>query len=780
MSSTLNHGQDQIEIEEYRDRFTRLGRDLAHTIQAEESQEHEVAYAVDFSEIYAYLFPNKTAKEFCLFDDDDLSIISVFQDQALKRLFLNKHKKHKLVLLDSYAQEWKSFLENIARQEIGDILNDVHAAFKELENIQKDGEFNRLLQKFEKGQSLRDDEKEWLADFINTNAPNVLAVCSQRNSQIINRMQELDAKNFNSLKEFLSSETIESTELVDFLESLDSNPRVNHYYEKILSDRHRHDYDNSASSHLDAIAIATVEQTNEFLRGKNIKLLLVTRSEAMHRVVEEEQQITKHEVMRQSFREEKQGYSFLRHPRTFCDFFQKEIIKEEQRIEKHKEYLGTVNVFIEACELSKDKGTMQELEQDEDFQRKFLNVRRLWKSWTRIDASLTAAEEAKASESPKSLCRPNNEIAYKILRFCGNNGTGFREFLLDRVSSLAGMWKAEHQKLGVSLQGFAAEKFPEKDELVAESRPIKGSEKYKLLNSFYSLNFYSKEANQFLRKVDSSKQPNLNLLEVLDSVDLGKELEPQANYERLLALAFILGAILGDWGLAKRYCKLAVDVFNNESEVLQFEANYFLSVCMRKERLSCKEREDAIKHLKKAIEQRKKQKNEESPRYLQEYSLQILLWHDCKCDKSNKGIPSRQEGLDLLAKSERILTEKKEQQEQLSEEDNRLKIQICNNRLYYYVDPKNKARTIEQRRAILDEFKKLRFLLKDSKEIWLQRSPIILHTLVLASWYLDGHQGVDNDEFVRLKETLSESKRLSKKERQEIERTLKIIENQDK
>src|SRR5215467_7777143 len=88
-----------------------LQRELQHAINDlhfTSDQNHTIRYAVDFSEIYAYVLPDETVQEFHLFVDESESKTDLIQRLALQRLF--DELPEKLILLAPYAIELQGFL----------------------------------------------------------------------------------------------------------------------------------------------------------------------------------------------------------------------------------------------------------------------------------------------------------------------------------------------------------------------------------------------------------------------------------------------------------------------------------------------------------------------------------------------------------------------------------------------------------------------------------------------------------------------------------------------
>lgn len=757
MFSSQNVDQQKLIIEKYASQCRVFNRDLDHIVHDNSSKDKTIRYAVDFSEIYAYMFPTKTASEFCLFEDEPIESVNILQQDALSQLFFCGEK---VILLNSYAIEWDTALAHLSQKQI----DSFSRAPKEKNKIFEDPTIQCLSRKSVKSEELTDNEREWLWKYLKEHATSLLELFLSQDANALERMQQLlNKKRFENIKDLLGEELI--IDLDD-----ETNKQRSEKLRQNRQDRRKNETDDSSivATYLDAVAMTTVEQANKILQAqnKNINLLLVTRSEAMNRLLEEEQK----DQDNMSF--------FLRHPRVFIDFFNKKHLSstEDEKLNKAKEYSFTVKAFLESVDrallkLEKSKRELGNWDWDK-LENEFNKITEIWQEWTIVGAltKVTNNDRAISSENV-ALSRPhrNDEVAYHILRLCGNDQE-FKKMQRENIERIASSWKIIHEEFGVLIQGYTSS-----NEGRINLEPITGKGTYALqtkpISHYFSLHFYSEEVQKYIDHINILEQVGwwdvINAFEDFENKD---NLNLDANYERLLAMAFILGAMLGEWRLALTYCELAIDTAEAQKEkmnILPSEALYFKAICLRKSEPppSSDDHQKAIELLEEAIILRRSimLTPKESARYLHEQGLHILILNSK--DKNIKSDYSSDKGLKLL-----------EDAENLSQGDRKLKIQIYNNRLYHYITQKR-----ENRKEIKQDYEFLKKLLQEEKESPSQYPALILHTLVEACLLLYGGADIPKKFIQILEEKVStKSKELSKSEIKDIKNTLEKYHESEK
>jgi len=91
-----------------------------------------IYYAVDFSEIYSYVLPGETFREFMPFSGESEDVAQTRQTLALKLLFFGKPQEP-LVLLRPYAIELDAFLIRSREETFFDTLKTLPYLIEETE-----------------------------------------------------------------------------------------------------------------------------------------------------------------------------------------------------------------------------------------------------------------------------------------------------------------------------------------------------------------------------------------------------------------------------------------------------------------------------------------------------------------------------------------------------------------------------------------------------------------------------------------------------------------------
>lgn len=684
----------KINIKEYTNLCKTLRHELSQVIYDRQESGLKTYYAVDFSEIYAYVFREKTAHEFVIFKDLPIGISMALQQKSLHTLF---HREPKCVVFPSYIQEWDELLTHLSREEIRSIHQNEYQIVEELKYLTEIDEFKNLVNKIQKMEKFKPEDVDSLLNFLVKNSASLVRVFFQK-SKPIERLKLLASDSL-----FQDFETFINSIDADF-QVIENKESILRKYERFLTLRNNN---SNKSCYLDSVALDTLDQVNNLLRNYGSRLILVTRSDSMQKTFELE-----HPELISS-------HSMIRHPRTFIDFYQ------HSTVDKLQQHLKTVSSFIESSRKAISRHKLFDIEYDQILRNDYEQLTQIRQSWIKASA---VSETTKSEDNTNSdfvdlvIQRPDQDSVSRLLEFIRNNESICHKLDL-KVESLEDEWKKAHQNMGVSLQAKTIDNIDDYDIKVFSTK-----RKHHLLgtttSSIYSLHFYTKEAQEFIEKYSSNI--TVNWRQIINSYNIDSTISSEADYERLLAMSFVLGNF-GEWELAKRYCDLAINTFKKSNNVTPSEAFYFLAICSRKVESSLEAYANGIENINEAIKLKKTLIKTDDPRYILErgtqiLSLNILLSSHPNIDATNK-YPYPPEGLIDL-----------ELADSLAKSGTKLKAQILNNRLYFSTELGTLHKKREETLGFISELYKL------SDELFTEKSnypPLFLDTLVWSYWVLN-------------------------------------------
>ncbi len=719
-------------------------------------QHGTIRYAVDFSEIYAYAFPEKTAKEFSLSlidepDEANIRVSELRQRLALNRLFEGTEK---VILLEPYITELRAFWARFQQQQVQSFVDQMPKLLK----ISADPKFKELsdiaIQAEQNAQPLSQADLKKIADYFEEQGEELLYCLALRDRDPISRITRL-----------FQHDRFEDLDALVDVEGLESDRTIDELYERLLARRGEEakNTDTPTASNLDAIAMALLKVANQVLRSKKIKLLLVTRSEAMHDVF--------NQISWQDLDDPNQVHpsnetdKFLRHPRIFSIYSVLDSHDPEEVLHLLEERLKTVEAFLAPID-SEGLSEFSSAQNQAHIRNCLTQIQRDWKSTKSLEETLDgAADIEKLSTHPATQQQDDKNIqrVFQLL----NNRQELKEYIFDRLKDLT---KALEQK-----HGFLSVVFPKQQAL--DAIEAEAHENIYILKAPsdvpYSLEFYSDAAKQLLSVFKAGEDYSLN--QIFQFVEQGFREEP--NYEYFLAIACVWGT-LGWWKQAETYCESAVELAKAE-DIPTHEGHFFLAICLRKstDGLSFDQQLnrclESIKHLNLAIEQKQKYLKKSDPRYLKEKGLEILRLHIDFSGKSKEATQaiktaqkslkdnlSPEKGLELLDLAERLT------------DDPLLKIQILNTRLFYYVEKRlQENHRIKNEKLIEQQYDRLLASLQSQEKDESKWHPPVLDTLAWTAWnlYASGIDSAKQRAVEWLKLALESDKPTTRRERQIIE-----------
>lgn len=660
-----------------------------------------INYAIDFSELHAYVLPEQSAQGVKAFVDDDAQVAHALQLRASQRIFRSAERKP--ILLSPYVVELEAFVRSQAKRDfiaLGDAIANAVAEYRRLRETGDLPWVESLARRVHEGGPITATEEERAQRFLEQHAVALVGILGDNSATPRKRLRALLSEGaFQDLESLVGDEFTPDLRFAEEVQrQLDvARPRAptEHHAEK-------------SSNHLDAFAIALIRDANRKLEPKKIRLRLVSRSVHMRRV-----------CAQLAVEWEGSGGNPVRHPRFFSAFHATVGNRGDDALAQLEVMRKSLEVFLQSYSSAEHNGS---LETFAAMQGKIAELKHLWRTSLGLASTLqTSAEVA-----------PSGEI--RMLSALVRTEGGLRHRLERRVVELADEMQRDYQALGLLV---GAEVNPERRGLLEEHIKSWEREDGALLGSSlhympYVLEFHSADIQAALTRSDTPFSGIAELRGGLDS-------------ERLLAMAYFFGS-WGEWAMAERYCDLALEErdfaarFSGNEDPAPggiYEAYYFKAVCIKEQARSPERLNEALKLLERA-EAAKCNDSQlpDDPRYLKEKAAIAFLWHDMvhrqpEFATSQYKMPSEGEAVDWSTQALATVQNSTERSARL------LQAQIHNN-LCYYFGGKRTAQARSLANAHLERLEHVQRCIssKDIKK-W---PPNVLDTVAWTRWNLaDGN-----------------------------------------
>ena len=578
-----------------------LDRDITSVLaNLQHPHRHRSSYAVDFSEIYSLLFPEKTADEMRVFDDDDPNVERLVQYDALQAIFFDDVARP--VLLPPYALEFRSLISRIRAGLLDDTVVQAQKAVRQIESAVALPEVQELTTLIHQDLSSPGDDEEMEAqvrrawEVFQTHAGALLLLTQDNSLEPLRRIMNL----------------LESGRFVDAPrgahgEIKPDEPVRDRWFAKLLSLRGR---EKAGASYVDATAIATLYAMNRELGDiDGSRFVIISRSTAMHSVFEVE--------YKEGLWDHAGGY-VLRHPRTFAALYRRFANEDELRVDLTLRQLSHQD-FLRAAEPRIRRDEPLAPDEADFFLDRIAAIRTDWHQ-TETLASTGLIETAKLSRVEVQTKRQQLVLALKILM----NREAFEELVSRRVSELLVGIERQHDRLNFALQTNACEA---SEEAAMDVLPHTYDDKVVLRSTRYvlpyTLQFTSEELKTWAESLRSSSEVTWDKVGFV----LDEGLRNDADYERLLAMSYLL-ANMDKWAAAEQFCERAI--LQPQIQLPRNEGHYFIAICMRMHQESPDRYHQALEHLDIAQNTKRawrKEPSYEDPRYVMEKGTQIYHWN---------------------------------------------------------------------------------------------------------------------------------------------------------
>jgi hypothetical protein len=640
-----------------------------------------VRYAIDFSELYAYVFPEESANQLKMFSDDKPATTAAVQQYVLNKLLFMSDPP--LVLLPTYAVELRSFVNFVRDHAVVKAMETAPAALQEIQSIATDEEFGRVeaLIARTRVEGLQPSEQEWreILGFLETRAPTLAQLSEAGENDPVERLSTLLRRvRFEPL-----GGLVEANAAVD-----ESNVRA---WANALEERRR---ERSGSNYLDATSVELVRAANELLSRSNIRLRLITRSKAMHDV---ERQFLAPDAWDAA--EER----LLRHPRAFFALRRTEGVASEQVVDRVLMMQTCLEAVIDSYEHY--RGTRVEGE-GSSIAGMIAEIRGLLQGSAWLASVMAMAEVTETDTQTVASALATDSIQPRVLRLFAmirDEQTLMSHLEASTRERAQGVDRLQ-QLLAVALQGQPEAVWGGANQLVQYEREGDSTViKSKMYWMPYTLEFEDPVLQQWSREFE--QRASLSHSDMLDTFRSG--FARNLDYEMSLSLAYLVAA-WGQWELALKFADLALTRQRLSPDVAAHEGKFFKALCLRMlgAETGAHYRE-ARRLLQQARVEKRRRLGSLDARYVKETATLLFYWGETLTRTGGNSNDVRRKEQTAIRLSHRAL--------ELAKDDLSLTAQLYNNLCYYATNSASGA----DRREVREYLDKLEACLgRASPEQW--------------------------------------------------------------
>ena len=546
------------EIANYADHCQRLKQDL-DAILEDYGDGSDILYAVDFSEIYAYVLPDDSHENAPF--DDGWAGDHLRQTVLLEKFF----RKGNIVLPEPYIVELHPFFDRVAMRAFGDETTLLLNAYTELQRLKRTSEFDRIrkLSRQAERRELTPEEIAETLKFFETRGSMLVAFARGSSREPLERMRRLlKGRPFVPLDSIMAGTASAIDDRV-----------VNDMFHRLVI---RRKSGTPASSKVDALAIEHVRAANHVLRERKAKLLLVSRSQHMIAAVHESASGPAWIDVR----------PFIRHPRTFSAAYNLATAQDREalirRVRLRKEML---DLFIHAVADAQQQSSGIAEDRRQVLRKKMSEIQDEWSSGEQLANAIPKDGETSAGEAA--------ELARKYLSFL--RADAILKTAKKRIIEIFDETARDLGLIGAKVQT------PEV--------------------TFGSVLYPVELSDPELRALveDLAREWAVTAGKAAELFDLAAK-QPLPNHEFLLAIAITLGAI-GRWSVAEQYAAQAVNLA--DSKAATTEAQFIHALTLRKLLHPKKSPAEELQHLydARAAILRALEARPTEPRYLNELGV---------------------------------------------------------------------------------------------------------------------------------------------------------------
>lgn len=402
----------ESDLHEYIEHCIHLRRDIDHVIE-----DYTLAttgwtthYAVDFSEIFAYVLPYENVEN-APFGDSWVND-PVRQFYVLSRFF----GRGEVILPEPYAIELRAFFDRLLMQSYQDLKNVLDESVEKFRRIADGKDSHRVLRLADANRGLRPEEVQATIRFFEEQAPGLVAFARGADLQPVDRLKRLFRKRvFIRIEEKIGEVP------------LPLRADVRRVYDLIGTVRA---HASAQSNYLDARAIEEIRIANHKLQSEQARILLVTRSRTTMAVVD---QLSKQPEWR--------GIKpFVRHPRVFSPKYWPANDHNDESIAELKLRRDSLEVFINSAKDAPGEGKVP------------ASLEQIRKEWRDVEALATAfVRDGEMKVGPRNAVASPKRVAKQLLEFLRDPQRKFYEHVTTRVEQIFSELRRERELLAVQL-----------------------------------------------------------------------------------------------------------------------------------------------------------------------------------------------------------------------------------------------------------------------------------------------------------------------------------------
>lgn len=668
-----------------------------------------IYYAIDFSEIYAYVYPNRLAKQVRLFSDDDARQQIATNEYLLRKILFGGP----VILLTPHQIELDGLVSTVSTAALADLTAILTQSKDELKRARNEPEFERIVavsaSYLQEGRKPAEEERDFLVAFVAKYAPSLSLIAKKGLFRPATRLKKVLAQT-----SFIDLASLLGKRWDDFVPDEKTVGR----WHKNLGEL-RADYPDS-SNYLDALTMGYLKRANELVPAQK-RLKLVTRSGAMHKLYEAEQEEHWSTVW---------GH-VLRHPRSFIALMGSPDGQHDARDESLESRLHSLDRFIASAEDARGqyaakwarptgrRRTRRSRTVPRKEELQWVQLLKEVKERWHVEENLAFSDSLKAFDDDSEntpLGEAEDRVVledYRVILRLLSGDADVQHAISTRIVEVAEEIRVIHSRMGFVQQvirsGLALQPFRRKTRKIS----VLGSSRHSMP---HSLQFYAPMIYKSLRAGDDDEKV---LKEFLQNPT------EASRYEALLATAYLL-ATLRHWDRAERYCDLAIETPQDMAEIPHHEGYFLRAICRRMNNPSAVRYKRALEDVGEAVKAKRlflKDQEYDDPRYLNERATHIYRWNKITDEGEDLKPPPMREAVQLWERAREKTTD-----------DKVLLALILNNLCYFYLDH---AEEHERKRAM----GYYRSLVKGVKAAGIDQNdlpPNVGDTLVFGRWMLFG------------------------------------------
>ena len=622
------------ELDDYKTYAKRASADLAVAIADRRFQEAggTIRYAVDFSEIHAFLIHQAPDKDW-MWPGLDANSASIVEHCALSEVLLGQERP---VLLPPYALEFERFIAELRDRMRRSIIRAMADALATVEAVRGDPRVQEALELARQvsahSRTLTDGELQ-----------TVVGVCEAHGKNLVQIVRRDVPNPLMRTKALLQRRPFVSPAAEDLPAIAENDQVVGHRYAELRALRGRRA---DGASYIDALAIEYIRLANKRAveSGRRDKYLLVTRSPHVAELVARE--------IDEGLWPEDSG-NIVRHPRVYAPLAWDATGRDD--FSGLEATMASLDLFWRSAEL-RLMGMWDELRPSNSGDKRLVRtVSSLKHHIVRLVEMGAALNEAYLVPAGNTARPGSIEEVLELMTILRSDDAVFNA-VAARMAEISEQVDYEHELLGVALHSHdpAAQERIRKD-LSVMSRGTRGTS---LVPSFghvaYTLRFTSSSVAEWASSIHRGYVVEEDLWRFLMQPAEGH----RDHYEMLLLMAYVL-AVLGNFDLAVHYSERALMIAKHHDRDDSDEALFFLSYCRRAASRTAVDVKTGLEFLERArrsARARLQDSGYDDPRFVAEEGIAKLVWHVRGAELQTAAWSGAPTLADAIATLERALT----------------------------------------------------------------------------------------------------------------------------